>query len=495
MRSSLARVATTIIVGLGVAACASAPSPPPSRTPASTPAASPSSTGDPAEATSLPPLPASADLPVRGSARENSDHVVLTAPGPELGLYILIPMRAAPAVLALVDSTGRPRAGWPVVVPGATFCSQLLPVDDGSVRVVCTMENPEGNMFDPIGAFGFDSNGRLLAGWPVALLGTYITGQVVGDDLALYVSRSLGDVIPEGQPSFDGGLVTVDADGALTNGSRLTDLGHCCMWLVGADGVAYGVAPATTDPSPEARVSSITAVDVSGARPGWPVSFDGIASGPAFGPGERTIVVVGSLDGKTSRVLTFDRAGETVSATSSRIPIATVEFGGDTGGCSTSVPQPPVVARDGTTFVYSELDTTVYALDPSMSIKAGWPFRPDAPLARARPGFESEHEAGYCPPPVVPAVGADGVLYLPLQATSSTVGGSLVAVGPDGRVRPGWPVELRRPGAEFWSVVVGVDGTAYALAIEPETGDTSSATILAIAPDSTVLHTVTIIEP
>lgn len=73
--------------------------------------------------------------------------------------------------------------------------------------------------------------------------------------------------------------------------------------------------------------------------------------------------------------------------------------------------------------------------------------------------------------------------------------GASGAVGPDGRVRPGWPVELTRPGAEFWSVVVGSDRTVYALAVEPEAGDTSSASILAIAPDSTVRSTTTIIEP
>ena len=56
-------------------------------------------------------------------------------------------------------------------------------------------------------------------------------------------------------------------------------------------------------------------------------------------------------------------------------------------------------------------------------------------------------------------------------------------------MRPGWPVELKRAGSEFWSVVVGPDGTAYALAIEPESSPTSSASILAIAPDSTVRYT------
>ena len=95
----------------------------------------------------------------------------------------------------------------------------------------------------------------------------------------------------------------------------------------------------------------------------------------------------------------------------------------------------------------------------------------------------------------IPAVGPDSTLYLPLQAREATVGGSIVAVGPDGRVRPGWPVVLKRPGSEFWSVVVGSDGAVYGLAVEPESGDTSSASILAIAPDSTVRYTSTIIEP
>lgn len=44
-------------------------------------------------------------------------------------------------------------------------------------------------------------------------------------------------------------------------------------------------------------------------------------------------------------------------------------------------------------------------------------------------------------------------------------------------------------------MVVGADGTAYALAVEPESSDASSATVLAIGRDSTVLYSSTIIEP
>jgi len=70
----------------------------------------------------------------------------------------------------------------------------------------------------------------------------------------------------------------------------------------------------------------------------------------------------------------------------------------------------------------------------------------------------------------------------------------VVVIDPDGRLRSGWPVELRRPGGEFWAVVVGPDGTASALAVEPESSDASSATALAIGRDSTVLYASTIIE-
>ena len=415
-------------------------------------------------------------------------------------------MRLAPAILALLDSTGQPRAGWPVVLAGATFCEQLLPVDDGSVRVICTLENPDGNMFSPISAFAFDSNGRRLSGWPVALQGLSFTGGVVGDKLTLLVQQQLGDVIDAGQPIGEAGLLTVAPDGALASGVRmpLSEVWWRAVWAIGPDDVAYGVAPASADdPSPQERISWITSLDLSGVRPGWPVSFDGFPSGPAFGPDGRIDLTVASSVSRTSRIVTFDRDGQRVAASSAELPIATVDAlarAGETGGCVTATPAPPRVATNGTVFLYSNVTgdipvTDVFALAPSLAVLPGWPFEPVAPLVRARPGFESEHEAGYCPGPVPPAVGPDGTLYLPLQARDGSVGGSLVAVGPDGRVRPGWPVELKRPGSEFWSVVVGSDGTAYALAVESEAGGASSATILAIAPDSTVFWRATIIEP
>jgi hypothetical protein len=154
-----------------------------------------------------------------------------------------------------------------------------------------------------------------------------------------------------------------------------------------------------------------------------------------------------------------------------------------------------VIPRTGPIIVYSDVDDRVFSVERHLEVTSGWPFIPADPLVIPRPGPESEHEAGYCPGPLPPVVGPDGTVYLSLEAHSSSVGGSLLAVGPNGRVRAGWPVGLKRAGAEFWTVDVGSEGTVYALAYEPEAGDTSTATLLAIAPDSTILYRTTIIAP
>jgi hypothetical protein len=164
----------------------------------------------------------------------------------------------------------------------------------------------------------------------------------------------------------------------------------------------------------------------------------------------------------------------------------------DTGGCSPS-PQQPLVASDGTIVTFSEADNAIAAIEPSLLPNYGWPYQPTRPLVRRDERYVKED--AYCPLIAIPALGPDSSVFLPIQARTAAVGGSLVAVNPDGRVRRGWPVELKKPGAEFWSVAVGSDGTVYALAVEPESSRTSSASILAIAPDSTVRYTTTLINP
>ena len=234
-------------------------------------------------------------------------------------------------------------------------------------------------------------------------------------------------------------------------------------------------------------MSLITALALSGARAGWPVTIDGVASGPVFASAGRVVLTVGSRVQGTSRIVVVDPRTRALSR-SPRLAIRTAESGVD---CVASLPERPLVARDGKIVVFSAVDTAIFALDPSLTLLPGWPYHMATPLVRA--GYE-EPDSLNCLGIAIPAVSPDGVLYLPLQARGPKVGGMLVAIGPNGRVRQGWPVELQRPGSEFWSVAVGSDGTAYALAVEPESSQASSATILAIAPDSSVLYRTTIID-
>ena len=413
------------------------------------------------------------------------------APGRVGSLYVAISVREGPAVLVLLDRNGRPRPGWPVAIKDSTRCGVPLPASDGSVRIVCdARDRPQPNPDDPdVRAFAFDADGRLMEGWPVKIEGPTAYG--MGGDLTVVSERSTSDTATGETISHDALMTTVAADGTVRIGTPVALDGNRfgARWAVGPDGHAYGVRE--TDEDAESGV--ITALDRSGTATGWPVKIEGFGSVPGFGPDGQIVVTLGSAKRHTSRVSVFDGGG--MVATSGVLPIATSERTGDTGGCTPGIPQAPLVAGNGTIFVYSELDTSIYGLTPSLAIRNGWPFKPSTSLATARPGLEFEHEAGYCPAPVVPGVGPDGTLVLSLKASNSKVGGSLVAVGADGRVRTGWPVELKRPGAEFWSVVAGSDGTTYALAIEPESGAGSSASILAIDSDSTVRYSTTIIDP
>ena len=426
-------------------------------------------------------------LPVRGSARELGERVRM-APGPGGTLFASIPSPNGSVLLTLLDSTGRPRPGWPIKLADAADCGLLLAVADGSVRVVCQLANQELN--SRVRAQAFDSDGVSLPGWPVEFEGNTNAGRMVGDELTMVVTKFGPDV----GDFHEVEVVAIALDGSIRRSVRGLTFETCCeRWAVASDGIAYGVVDLHEwlDPgSPEA--SRIMALDLSGERRGFPVMVDGIASGPAFAPDGRIVVTAGSFTRSTSQAVAFDRDGRATSGGSAELPIVTAQRSSE----HVEYPMPPVVAGDGTAFVLGDFEggTTVFALDPSGQVVSGWPYRAADRLIRPCPP-EGNSEFGCLSLPATPSVGPDNVLYLLQAASGSTLGGSLVAVEPDGRVRAGWPVELRRPGAEFWSVVVGSDGTVYALAVEPESDTSSSASILAIAPDSTVLWTTTILEP
>ena len=477
----------------------------PSASPGPSAAISAAPTSTAPTSTAIPPPPSSVVFPVvgsangapGGSARDVSDRV-LTAPGPDGTLFVWIPTPTG-SLLALLDRSGQPRPGWPISVDRATWCSLLLPVDDGSVRLVC--DNADLQMLaSNVHVLAFDAAGQPMAGWPVQLpRNAWNVGRMFGDELALFAGEwtAAGD-------GLDGWVTTIAADGSVQRGAvtPAVERGVALELAIAPDGVAYAVASVGVFGGAGIEEGQIAAFDQTGARPGWPLSFDGIPSAPAFGEGGRILMTVGSFVQNTSRVIAIDRDGEVVSAMSGELAIRSADFAAPCGGASYvghhgpeigARPQAPIVAPNGTIFVFSGADQAIYSLDPSLGVRPGWPFHPAAPPQR--PFYPDPRYQEPCSSLGIPAVGPDGTLYLSLQARNEDVGGSIVAVDPDGEIRAGWPLELLRSGAEFWSVVVGADGTVYALAVEPEDGEATSATVLGIDPNSTVLYTTTIIEP
>lgn len=433
--------------------------------------------------------PSAGELPVRGSAQELGSQARM-APGPAGSLYVSVPTAAGTVLVALLDSDGRPRSGWPIVLKSTTACDQLLPVDDGSVRLLCTLENPEQNIVRGVRAYAFDSAGVMLAGWPIDL-DDYFAARVIGDVLFVHSQRPFGDDVEVGQPAGNSWMLEIAADATVRVGELVEYTLDCCLnsWAVGPDGISYGTTHRFGDAS-TAPTSELTGVGFNGTPAGFPVEIDGIASKPAFDEGGRIHVTVGSPLEPPARALVFDSNGRSIGGSDELGISATSDWSGAGG----EFPAAPLVYGDGETLLVDTTDgTTVTSVDPEGQVMSGWPYRSSVRLEQN--GVCQSGDTGCGTFRAAPTTGRFGILYLLLRATNSSVGGSVIAIGQDGRVRNGWPVELKRPGAEFWSVVTGPDGTAYVLAIEPEPNGSHSATIVAIGLDSTVSYTATIIEP
>jgi hypothetical protein len=393
-------------------------------------------------------------------------------PGPDGGLWVLVD-GAERAALALLDATGHPRAGWPLRLPDVSMCAMPGTADDGGVRVMC-VDDGSG---DTLRLFAFDPAGQPLAGWPVSLSRSpWIDSRwatVAGDRLVLLVHD---------EERASSRLISIDAGGATSTGPTVADPDDDgAKWALAPDGTGY-VLGFSGLPDEDGGTTEIVAFDAGGIRPGWPVTIEGFGSVPAFRADGSAVLVVGGADAERSRIEIIQPDGHVLVVSD---PITVSGRSDGIGGRD----DPPIVGPTGAVFVaHVPENTVVHAVDASGELPAGWPYVTSRQLTSTTScDTGTPGDTGCMVFYEMPAAGISGDLYLPL-------GRRLVAVAPSGAVRTGWPIDLVAKGA-FHAITPSSAGTVFVLAIQPEAVGTSSATILAIAPDSTVLWKATIIQP
>jgi hypothetical protein len=132
------------------------------------------------------------------------------------------------------------------------------------------------------------------------------------------------------------------------------------------------------------------------------------------------------------------------------------------------------VAPDGSVYVEecggAEVGCVLHRLGTDGRELSGWPFEvpPDFVCPEGDPCFSSL------------AVGSDGTAYrTSWHHTQQQT--QLIAIDASGEVMPGWPVVLDAPGVWWSNVQLGVDGTLFILS-EPD-GSESPPRLLAYGPD------------
>jgi hypothetical protein len=405
------------------------------------------------------------------------------------------------SVVGLVDASGQPKPGWPIALTGWRCAEdgppRPLPVaTDGSIRLVCAEDSLVDGPLRHMG-FAFDPAGRALPGWPVELpaVGLSTSAVVVGDELRLVASEVAST---EGQSSTDQAaawwLVAVSATGDVRTGRRyeVADAAGSFDVRMASDGNAYRLAfSGTTD----AIRTEITAIDLDGVRPGWPVTVLGITSQPVAGSDGSLAVVRLTKPGLTSQVLWLSADGGAPVATSGDLPLDPSD---DRTGAG-AVLLGPILGADGTAWVVGTVDSTKPAVAHLVRGSATVDrFLRDLPVQRQ--GSCDSADTGCGVWRAVPTVRPDGTLLLPEDATgdggglASSGGGSIAAIAPDGTIPKGWPVFLPDSMAGYWSVFAATDGTIHALAVVPTDGGNEWSFIV-LGADGTIGAATPIIAP
>jgi hypothetical protein len=441
--------------------------------------ASPSTAPTPSAIPATPrPSHGPAGYPVKGQADPD-----LMVAGPDGGVYAAV-RDGRSTVVGLFAPGGIVQPGWPVHV-AATYCISIHAAPDGSVRLACSPPEDGSEGLGPpvMRIFAIDRQGHPMRGWPVDIENGAVAG-MQGDAVAVTVSAYFGEGGEDGDTEPIG-LAEIRADGQVRMG-RGGPEDTCCDDNTTAIGPASAYLVNRTGDLVDTASSELIAFGLEGVQ--WRASIDGTASDPAFDAEGNAYLSAWMPGRSTSRMFVFGPDGHRLPFNADTLAMR------PTNGSAPAGPEHPVapsVSSDGSSFVVEEAnDATILALDAAGTHKRGWPVSWASGLEHAG---DCGQDTGCGLPTVMPAIGQDGTLYVALNTTSETAGGSLTALSPAGKVRAGWPVGLKLRGAQFWKVVAASDGGIWTLAAEPDK-DGYDATLLSVAPDSTIRGKVTLVE-
>ena len=419
------------------------------------------------------PVPYSRDLgPIR------------VAPAPDDRLWVAFTLNKD-TVLALLDGSGAPLRGWPMVMPGALDCMPLA-VPDGSVRLACFYTTATGECSDGFcgedRVFAFGATGDPLPGFPVSFPFGLASGidrqsaRIVGESVVLTGLEGSGAGDP-GVPN-ERWIAEIRSNGNVVLGVRVPAPETCCV--IGPNGIAYG-SSVVEEEGLELR-TELVAFDAHGMRPGWPITVDGSsASYPSF-PSNGQAVYSSWID-TGSRIASFNPDGSQAGSALD-LPVS-LEWDPRADG-----PLAPLADDAGRVWVVA--GGAILGFDGAGVALPDFPYEAETGLKVL--GACSPGETG-CQTWLEPPLLAPGSRIYTLENAPEGKGERITVINRDGSIRSGWPKTLQRAGAAWDSVTIGENRLAYAVAIEPEPNNESSISILAFAPDGTREWIRTVVEP
>ena len=394
------------------------------------------------------------------------------------------------------DKTGRGRSGW-------------LALPDGSYLVPSAF-GPDGSAFGEIDGklWAFGPDGKARSGWPVDVAASswavspagsvYLmqwptegsTSVTILDDHAAAVSTwSVPKVLDYScdyliqqdgtfwltYPVTDPGWwAACEIHAFNTKGHELSSGAPGQRWTgmsKGPNGVVvawyYAFSDASQDRPDKTRVA-LVGLDGKPAK-GWPITLDGAASAPAFGP-DGTIYFT-LLASSESRVLAFDATGRTkpgwpVRVTGDPLTVAAA-------GTEPLLPQPPIVG-DGAVYVATQKEIDGY--DATAKVLAGWPYVLPAAWDDSLCSGSDGSPIWNMGPVYSATESGSNQLYLGLKDR-------IVALAPDGAVAAGWPYSA---GPDFvcWREFAPAPGGGLIATASYQTAGGSEYRIVRLTPEA-----------